>query len=704
MSQRLPKNPLAFITGMIIILLFSFSSTAYADRSSSYNQEYKKILKPERVTYTREDSETCVNIIKSLQRNHYSSKKLTDPLSSDILDQYLNRLDLSKNLFTRNDIKEFELVRYQLDNSLKGGDLGPAYHIYNLFLERSFQRLVHINSLIETWTDSLDFTTEETIDLNREDLDWPDNKEELYILWEKELKNAVLTMKLDKEPDDEITKILKKRYTNRLNRLSQTGPDDAFRVFMNSVTTSFDPHTQYFPPRVSEDFDIQMSLSLEGIGAVLQTEYEYTKVVRLITAGPAEKSNLLTPGDKIIGVGQDRTGEIQDVVGWRIDEVVKLIRGPKDTIVRLQIIPSEKKGSHNSKLISIKRDKVKLEEQAAHKKVTTVKADDKTYTIGIIDIPTFYLDFKAYQADETDYRSTTRDVELLLKELGSMKIDGLIIDLRDNGGGSLQETNKLTGLFIKSGPTVQIKSRNGYISRMKDPDPGISYTGPLIVMLNRMSASASEIFAGAIKDYNRGLIVGTRSFGKGTVQSLQPLSTGQLKLTSAKFYRVSGESTQSLGVIPDIEYPNLYNSEETGESSLQGALPWDKSDKASYNSYKDLTPVVEIINKKHIKRSAENPGFTYLRNKYELAAEIYNLKSMSLSEKLRKEQLAHFNSRELEIENRLREVKGLEPVKNIDELHTMKKDKENLEDFLLQETEHVMADLIELSRARGYQW
>ncbi len=505
---------------------------------------------------------------------------------------------------------------------------------------------------------------------------------------------------------------------------------------------SFDPHTQFFPPRMSEDFDIQMSLSLEGIGAVLQNEYEYTKIVSLIPAGPADKSSQLMPGDKIIGVGQGSQGHVEDTVGWRIDEVVKLIRGPKGTIVRLKIIPAGQKGAQNSRMVNIKRDKVKLEEQAVHKEVVTIKRNHRNVKIGIITIPTFYLDFKGMQTGASDYRSTTRDVMALLDELKKEKIDGLLIDLRDNGGGSLQEVNQLTGLFIKSGPTVQIRARNGYMSRLKDPDPGIDYRGPLIVMINRMSASASEIFAGAVKDYNRGIIVGTRTFGKGTVQALQAIEKGQLKLTTAKFYRVSGESTQNLGVLPDIEFPTIYNSEETGESSLEGALPWDKSIKASYKPYKSMEPLTTALREKHLKRIKDQPGFAYLKERYQLSQQIYSQKTLPLNREKRKARKERINSMELEIENRLRRARGLEPFSSIDELHSpsaqpdehstseqpdekfdnnadtdednfhnavpskrgnKEKGKEK-DDILLKETQEMMADLITVAKAQGYRW
>jgi len=455
-----------------------------------------------------------------------------------------------------------------------------------------------------------------------------------------------------------------------------------------------------------------MSLSLEGIGAVLQTEDEYTKVVRLITAGPAEKSGKLKPGDKIMGVGQGLKGEIQDTVGWRIDEVVKLIRGPRNTIVRLEIIPGDKKGAQHAETIIIKRDEVKLEEQAARKKIKTITQDNASYKIGIIELPTFYLDFKAYQEGKDDYRSTTRDVLKLIEELKKENIDGLVMDLRDNGGGSLQEVNYLTGLFIKEGPTVQIRSRNGDMSQLNDRDPDIQYQGPLVVMINRMSASASEIFAGAIKDYHRGIIVGRQTFGKGTVQAMQSLGSGQLKLTSAKFYRVSGESTQNHGVLPDIEYPPLYNSNDIGESALDNALPWDRSPNAEFQAFRDMTPILPLLQKKHYQRIANHPDFNYLNEKFKRNTDMFNIKQLSLNETNRENQTSLLDKQELDMENRYRTAKGLVPIDSVANLKDQSDQKEKngeknhreKEDLLLMETTHLMADFIALSRSRGYKW
>lgn len=687
-------TPYSF-SALVAAFLIFFTAQALANQGSAT---------PEKVSFTVEDQATTVAIVRSLERNHYAGQRLNNTVSSLIFDRYFTMLDPGRNLFIQKDLDRFEPLRYRFDNALKKGDLTPAYTIFNLFIEKSRQRLIYLTTLAETWKTAIDLDSQETIDLVRKQMPWPADSQALEHLWKKEFINAVLTLKLDDETDDAITETLSKRYTSRLNRLDQTNSNDCFRTFINAVTMCFDPHTQYFPPRLSEDFDIQMSLSLEGIGAVLQNEYEYTKVVSLITAGPADKSHQLMPGDKIIGVGQDAIGEIQDVVGWRIDEVVKLIRGPKDTTVRLKIIPAEKKGLQSARIVSIKRDRVKLEEQAAKKRLETVIQNNHTYTIGTIEIPVFYQDFKGSQSGDQNYRSTTRDVRQLIDELKSEKIDGLIIDLRNNGGGSLQEVNQLVGLFIKTGPTVQIKGRNGAMSQLTDPDPSITYTGPLVVMINRMSASASEIFAGAIKDYNRGILVGTQSFGKGTVQALQSIYSGQLKLTSAKFYRISGKSTQNLGVAPDIDYPLFYNPEETGESALDGALPWDISQRAKFKPYRDLAPVIETLEKTHEERTRHNPEFNYLREKYDLASQIYNIKQWSLNETKRRQEKEHFSTMELGIENKLRNSRDLPPLETLEDDKTRAKDADPENDFLLKETEQVMVDFIDLSKEKGLAW
>ena len=676
-----------------IFLKFLFSTLIFLLYSSSVSADIAKAITPK-----PEHSSQCIQIIKALERYHYLEKNLGNSMSSTILDRYLNRLDPGKQLFTTQNVDQLKQYQYRFDNDLKKGRLDTAFTIFNLYMDRSKERLEYILTLIKTWEKNLDFTKNESMTIDPDLRQWKDNKDALYFLWKKELKNHIISLMLDDQKNALISDTLEKIYSNRLHRLLQTNSNDIFQIFMNSVTTSFDPHTQFFPPRASEDFDIHMSLSLEGIGAVLQTENEYTKVIRLIPKGPADKSNLLMPGDKIIGVGQGVKGEIKDTIGQRIDHVVKLIRGPKNSFVRLKIIPAKKNNS--IKTIQIKRDRVKLEEQSAKKDIFETQHNLETLKLGIIEIPNFYIDFNAYYRGDKDYKSTTKDVQKLLIELKDENIDGLIIDLRDNGGGSLKEANQLTGLFIKSGPVVQIKTKHR-TTRLFDEDPSIEYAGPLIVLINRMSASASEIFAGAIKDYHRGVIVGTRSFGKGTVQEMRELGKGKLKLTSAKFYRVSGDSTQNLGIIPDLEYPHLYKIKDTGESSLDGALPWDTTDKTSYNAYPSLSLVNKKLNIDYQKRSLKDPGLNYLRESVEMVSRLDDEASLSLNLDDRKFKKKQYEQLELDIENDYLKAIGKPPIEKLDQKN-IKTD--NFKKILMDQTHLIMADFIDLSKDLAFSW
>jgi len=688
--MKLKKNKHRHIS---MLLKYLASALVFLSAASSAWTAFNGEIMPE-----PDQSSQCVQIVKALERYHYLEKNLDNTLSSIILARYLKRLDPGKQLFTAKEIEQLNQYQFRFDNDLKSGRLNAAFTIFNLYLDRSRERLEYLLSLIKTWEKTLDLTKADTMIVDPALRQWQDNKPALYALWKKELKNHIISLILDDQDTTEISDTLEKTYSNRLKRLLQTNSNDIFQIFMNSVTASFDPHTQFFPPRASEDFDIHMSLSLEGIGAVLQTEYEYTKVIRLIPKGPADKSNLLMPGDKIIGVGQGEKGEIKDTIGQRIDHVVKLIRGPKNSFVRLKIIPAKKNDS--TKTIQIKRDRVKLEEQSAKKEIITLDRNGQALKLGVIEIPNFYIDFNAYNRGEKNYKSTTRDVEKLLFELKDENINGLIIDLRDNGGGSLKEANELTGLFLKSGPVVQIKTKYR-TTRLYDEDPSIQYSGPLIVLINRMSASASEIFAGAIKDYHRGVIVGTRSFGKGTVQEMQPLEKGKLKLTSAKFYRVSGESTQNLGIVPDLKYPQLYKIEDTGESSLDGALPWDTTTKTSYNAYPSLSFVNKKLNSEYRKRALTDPGFNYLKKRIELATRLNAQNAVSLNLDARKSKKRHDEQLEIDIENEFLKSSGKAPIEKLDQKE-MKTDE--TKKILMDQTYLVMADFIGLSGDLGFSW
>lgn len=611
---------------------------------------------------------TTKNIVAALGSRHYADLTLDDDLSDRIFEAYLSDLDPSKSYLLAEDIAQFETYRYQMDNSLRSGNLAPAFTIFNLYHERVIDRFEKIIASLQEGIDQYDFEVEESLELDREDTPWATSQEELDDLWRKRLKNSVLNLKLADKQIDEIQKLLVKRYQNRLTRTRQTNSEDVYQLYINSFTKSYDPHTQYFSPRTSENFNINMSLSLEGIGAVLQIEDEYTKVVSLVPAGPADKSKKIHPDDKIISVGQDKDGEMVDVVGWRLDEVVQLIRGKKDTIVRLEIIPASAKDSSESKLIQITRNKVKLEEQSAKSEIIEIEQFGHIKKIGIIDIPTFYIDFKALQQGDKDFKSTTRDVKNLLAELVEQGVEGIVIDLRNNGGGSLQEAKTLTGLFIDRGPTVQIRSKSNRVDILSDRKYGTFYDGPLAIIVNRLSASASEIFAGAIQDYKRGVIIGSQTFGKGTVQSLLPLNRGQLKLTQAKFYRISGDSTQHKGIIPDIRYPANYDPESIGESTLDRPLPWDKIPPAGYRIHNAIDQYLPDLKTLHIERVKDDPEFKYIEEAFAYRRQRTLDTSVSLNENIRRQEKEDLEAFWVALENKKRSAQGLELIESLDDL------------------------------------
>ena len=613
---------------------------------------------------------TSLTVVEQLRHNHYVKKSLNDDISSIVLDNYLDILDGGKAYFLAADIAEFEQYRYKLDDALKRGDLTPAYTIFNRFQSRMVGRLQYLISEIERGLDQIDFTIEEEIEIDREDALWPVTLAEQNDLWRKRLKSAVLSQKLADKELEKISETLHKRYKNRLKQALQTKSEDAFQLYMNAFATTYDPHTQYFSPRTSQNFNINMSLSLEGIGAVLKSEDDHTSVVRLVPAGPADKAGDLEVADRIIGVGQGTTGPLIDVVGWRLDDVVEMIRGPKDSTVRLEIIPADSE-DEIAKVISITRNKVQLEEQAAQAKLLTLNENEQEVRIGVIDIPTFYMDFRASQQNDPNARSTTADVKRLITALQADGIDGLIIDLRNNGGGSLQEADKMTGLFIESGPTVQVKGARRRASIYADTDDKIAWDGPLAVVVNRLSASASEIFAGAVQDYGRGVIIGSQTFGKGTVQTLIPLNRGQLKITAAKFYRVSGQSTQHQGVLPDVTFPAMFDPEQIGESSLDDAMEWDTIQPAVYDLYDNISTLFPELQRRHDKRVENNVDFNYFRALSAKSRETSERTHLSLNEQQRRSEKAEDDQWRLELENTLRLAKGLPLADSLDHLEEL---------------------------------
>jgi carboxyl-terminal processing protease len=647
---------------------------------------------------------TALGIVDQLRHNHYIKKPLDDQVSSEIFEKYLSMLDGAKVYFLEEDVLGLEKHRYLIDDALIRGNLEPAFEIFNLYQVRLNERLEFLLEELAGGLDAMDFETDEYIEIDRENASWPVDRKELDDIWRKRLKAAALGMKLNGKELDEIGELLTKRYSNRLKQSRQTKSEDAFQLYVNAFASTYDPHTQYFSPRTSQNFNINMSLSLEGIGAVLRNEDEYTSVVELVPAGPADKSGLIEPSDRIVSVGQGEQGPLIDVVGWRLDDVVELIRGPKGSTVRLEIIPNSS-DDESTRIIQITRNTVKLEEQAAHKQVLDLTHNGQTQRIGIINIPTFYVDFKAVQQGDPNYKSTTRDVRRLIEELKTEGegIDGLIIDLRSNGGGSLQEADSLTGLFIKSGPTVQVKAASRSPNVYADTDESVAWDGPLAVLVDRLSASASEIFAGAIQDYGRGIIIGNQTFGKGTVQTLVPLNRGQLKITAAKFYRVSGQSTQHQGVLPDIEFPETYDAERIGESSLDDAMPWDVIQPAVYPQTNQIETLLPELQTRHDTRTADHPEFNYLRALSAKARENSRRTHLSLKESQRTQEKEQDDAWRLELENALRVARGDEPVESLDALDEIIEAEEDEEpdphkDALLTESGKILLDFIGLTQ------
>lgn len=663
---------------------------------------------PDSLKPTRAQAITSVRILDGVNRYHMRKHELDDALSSEFFDDYIKSLDSGKAYFLASDIAEFERYRLQLDDALQRSNLQPAFEIFNRYQTRITERLEYSISLISKGIDSFNFDKDETLERDPKKSDWAKSTKELNDLSRRRLKDTIITMRLMGKSDKDIHDTLDRRYHNQLNRVKQANSEDAFEIYMNAFTQIYDPHTQYFSPKVSENFDINMSLQLEGIGAVLQSDDQYTKVVSLVTGGPAEKAQQLKEADRIIGVGQSRD-EIVDVVGWRLDEVVQRIRGKKDSTVYLEIIPADAKSDSDTKVISIKRDTVNLEDRAAQSEIMEIDSASGKKKIGIISVPTFYANLECLKNAGSQCRSTTFDVAHLIEDLKKQNIDGLVIDLRNNGGGSLTEVNQMLGLFIKTGPTVQIKSFNGSIEVLEDHDPDVLYDGPMAVMVNRLSASASEIFAGAIQDYQRGIIVGDRTFGKGTVQSLQPLNYGsrgdRLKVTMAKFYRVSGVSNQHAGIVPDIEFPSLIDHDEIGESSLPNALPSDQIRPARYHRDPLLETSLTYLRTAHDERVNHNPEFQYVLDQMASIASARAQTNVSLNWAARKKEKQDLEARRLAIENKRRTAKGEQPYKTFEELKTSTEDKESgseashrgIEiDYELKETGLILSDFIAL--------
>jgi carboxyl-terminal processing protease len=588
-----------------------------------------------------------------LDNNHYRRIHLNDSLSSVILDEYVKNLDNNKTYFTTADLASFEKYRKQIDDLTKAENVEPAYEIYKVFKKRFGERMDYVmNTLIN---ENFDYTVDEYYETERDKEPWCKSEKELNDIWRKIIKSQALSLRLTGKKPDEIQKSLKERYDRFVKSMGQFNTEDVFSMYMNTITEAYDPHTNYFSPKAADAFKQSMSLSLEGIGARLQTENDYTKVIEVLGGGPAEKSDKIHVNDRITGVAQGETGEMVDIIGWRVDDVVKLIKGPKGTKVRLQLLPADVGVNGPTVEITLVRDKIKLEDQQAKKNVINYQKGGKALKMGVITLPSFYLDFEAYQKGDPNYTSTTHDVQRLIKELQAEGVDGITLDLRNNGGGSLQEAIDLTGLFIKDGPVVQVKNSVNKVEVDSDEDPAIVYNGPLVVLTNRFSASASEIFAGAIQDYHRGVVVGESTYGKGTVQTVIDLSrfindpgenVGQLKLTFQKFYRVTGSSTQHKGVTPDIKLPTALDPEQFGESSNPSALPWDEISGTLFQK----TPVINDkvlagLNKSYQERLKTDPALVRLVDETRETRKSLGETKISLNETIRKKEMEEAEKR-----------------------------------------------------------
>lgn len=624
------------ILSILVLALFAGLQPLFANtvQTPAKKPQVPAVLKP-----TPAQEEAARYISQYLLENHYRKVAVGDSLSQEVFSRYLDNLDGSRSYFMSGEVERLrQAYGNRIDDDFLSGSATSGFAIYNRFLQRAYEKMRYMRAAADTV--HFNFAAPETLAVQRRDDPWPRTRQELTALWQKELKYQWLNLKYSGESPKTIRQTLAKSFTSRLNLLRRQKSEDAFHAYTYALTTSFDPHTDYFSPDEYENFQIDMSRSLEGIGAKLQTESEYTLVNEVIPGGPAYKSNLLKKGDKIVGVGQGRVSEIVDVVGWRINDVVKLIRGKKGTVVRLKILPASQAGRGPAKVIMLTRDKVNLEEQAAHKRILRQNGR----RIGVITIPSFYLDFEAQKHNDGSYNSTSRDVARILGELTQTGVDGIVIDLRDNGGGSLEEAVNVTGLFITAGPVVQITNSTGGKMVLRDEDRQVAYSGPLVVLVNRYSASASEIFAAAIQDYGRGVVVGERTFGKGTVQSIINLTRpyalfprqpglGQMKLTIAKFYRISGESTQHKGVVPDITIPSMIDASAIGEDTYTSSLPWSTVSRTFYRPTEEVgVPDIASLRQKFQERSQRDRRYQSYLSDLATLNRIRKKKSVSLKE------------------------------------------------------------------------
>ena len=708
-----------------LVLLFVLSaSCAFAQSAADLGagpQPRKAATWP--LEPTAEQAQAAQLSARFLTRFHYDAQPLDDAMSARIYKAYFKMLDGDKVFFTQADMDKFAPLKSKFDDAIWNSDLSAPFAIFNLYLQRAVQRMSYARELLKN---GFDLSRDESYEVDRKDAAWPKDEAAAQDLWRKRTKNDWLRLKLAGKDDADIRKTLDKRYSGYIDRIRQINSADAFQTFMNAYAESTDPHTDYLGPEAAANFDIAMSLSLQGIGAQLQSRDDYTMIVKLIPGGPAMKSHKFKPGDRIVAVGQGDKGAMVDVVGWRIDDVTALIRGKKGTVVRLEVLPADVGPDGKHELITLVRDKINLEDAAASKKVIEIKDGAVTRKIGVIDLPSFYSDFGARSAGDKDYRSTTRDVAKLIAELKQEGVQGIVVDLRNNGGGSLAEADSMTGLFIDKGPVVQGRGSHGEVQVQGDDEAGMAWSGPLAVLVNRGTASASEIFSAAIQDYHRGLVIGEPTFGKGTVQTLVDLDKfasgdsekpqlGELKMTIQEFFRINGGSTQLKGVTPDIEFPKNGDEKDFGESTYDNALPWTQIPPADYQPVANLSAYLPQLLKQHDQRAAQSPAWKLMLDELAQYKKMRDMTTISLNlatreaERKQQEQVqAAFRARHVAIDGSdaaLPEAgstldDGLNPnERSIKSELKEEKDAKNAKDPQLQETAHILFDAIGMIKA-----
>jgi carboxyl-terminal processing protease len=688
MTEPLRRSSGWLTAALLTVMALALAGSAGVPASTT-------VLPPGAIAPTDTQRATARKIGRILEEAHYSHAQLDDKMSAVVYERYLEFMDPQRSYFLASDISDFNAYRLQFGDMIRTGDIDPAYLMFARFQQRNRERIQYAITQLKT---EPDWTLNESFEFDRLHAPWEADAAAMDELWRKRVKNDALSLMLTGKQWPEVSDILRKRYERVLKRVDQVNTDDVFENLMNAYARAFDPHSSYFSPRSSEEYRIQMSLNYDGIGAQLQNNDDYVTITSVLEGGPAAIAGTLKPNDRITGVGQGHEGPFTDVIGWRLDDVVQLIRGKAGTSVRLQVLPAGAAPGTTEKVLEFVRNKVTLEAQAAHKEVKTVARNGRTLKIGVITVPGFYRDVEAENAGDPNYRSTTRDVRKLIDELKSQNIDALVLDLRNDGGGYLPEATELTGLFIDQGPVVQLKDTAGRLEVLDDPETAPAYTGPLTVLVDRLSASASEIFAGAIQDYHRGLILGQTTFGKGTVQNLVPLDrwsqkNGQLTITIGKFYRVTGASTQHRGVEPDVTFASPLDTKEIGESALESALPWDHIAGVPFKTSDSTSgaPPVASLTSWEDTREQHDPDYKWLVSDIAAIDSVRDQHSVSLNLKVRREERERIDHERLERENSRRAAKNLPPFKNVEELD---KTKDDAADVVLDQAAEVMADMV----------